>query len=223
MKNNLNAVFSTIVPMMTTKPLLGISLAAVLAIGIAGYAYAGFPVEDYHSISGADAAKSGNSYLFSTVHDGLIPTDSNADNFSTAGFPVWGVVWIDGTCTGCSFTGVTVHPNVVDSRQNPDNWHPHTGTFFFNEGAGVLCVATLESPHGGIAINDDLLRVNIRSADSAVTPDTAIAGVSFFLTVNEDDCGDVDVDLPGQGLKPNAVSPPLPGLQVLPFDIEPIP
>jgi len=202
---------------MTKKPLLGISLAAVLAIGITGYAYAGV-FEGYHFINDADAVESGNSYVFSTLHDDDIPTDSNADNFSTAGFPVWGVVWVDGVGNGDNFTGVTVHPDVVDSRQNPDNYHPHTGTFYVT--GGTLCIGTLESPHAGIAIDDDLLRVNIRSANSVVTPDNVVAAVSFNLTVNNDDCNPVAVDLPGEGLKPNAVSPTLPGLEVLPIDIE---
>ncbi len=196
---------------MTTKPLLGISLAAVLAIGIASYAYAGLD-EDYFFINDADAVEDGNSYIFSTLHDDLIPTNSNVDNFSTEGFPVWGVVWIDGTCTGCSFTGVTVHPDIVDSRQNPDNYHLHTGTFYVT--GETLCVGTLESPHAGIAIDDDVLRMSIRSAVSDVTPENTIAAVSFFLDVNND-CPGVPVDLPGNGLKPNAVSPPLPGLEVI--------
>ena len=171
--------------MITTKSLLGISLAAVLAIGMAGYAYAGL-VEDYFFLNSADAVENGNSYLFSTVHNGLIPENSNVDNFSTAGFPVWGVVWVDGTSNGDSFTGVTIHPNIVDSRQNPDNWHPHTGTFYVTD--ETLCIGTLASPHAGIDIDDDLLRINIRSSQSDVTPDTAIAGVSFFLEVNNADC-----------------------------------
>jgi len=209
--------------MITTKPLLSISLAAVLAIGIAGYAYAnGF--EDYHFLASADAAESGNSYVFSTVHDGLIPTDTNADNFSTAGNAVWGVGWVEGDCDGCDFTAAAAHPNIVDSRQNPDNYHLHTGTFAINAGTnGVLCVGTLESPHGAVAIDDDLLRLKIRSADSVVTPDTAALAASFFLTVNNVDCPPIPVDLPGEGLKPNAASPPLPGLQVVVHDTALIP
>ena len=221
-KNNLNPDFSRFVPMNTTKPLLGVSLATVLVIGIASFAYAGIP--GVFVIDSADAVVNDDDYLFIANMNGTVPKNSNGDDFNTQGFPVWGVAWVDGTDTGSNFTGVTIHPNIVDSRQNPDNWHPHTGTFFKNVTAGdVLCIGTLESPHAGIAKNGDLLRVNIEAESSDVTPDTAIAGVSFFLNVNNVDCPAVPVELPGKGLKPNAVSPPLPGLQVLPVNVAAIP
>lgn len=201
---------------MNTKGILGISLAAVFAIGITSLAYAGIlGSQDYMHIDSADAMAVEDDFVFSANMNGTVPVNSNKASFTTDEYPVWGVAWVDDYG---NFTGVTIHPNIVDSRQNPDHWHPHTGTFFVNGTNGAVCIATLESPNGGIDKDGEDITLSIPQKWSDVTDGTAIAGVSFFLEVNHDDCPEpIDVDLPGKGLKPHAVAPPLPGLEVIPI------
>ena len=199
---------------MNTKGILGISLAAAFAIGMTTLAYAGID-ETYWVIDSAAVNAVEDDYVFSANMNGTVPVNSNKAEFNIP-LPVWGVAWVDGTSTGSNFTAVTIHPEIVDSRQNPDHWHPHTGTFV-NE--GTLCVATLQSPHGGIDKDGEDITLTIPQKWSVVSDETAGGAASFFLLPNDNDCPPVEVDLPGKGLKPHQVSPPLPGLQVVPVNL----
>lgn len=208
---------------MNTK-ILGISIAAVFVIGMTGFAFAGLE-NGWLIVTDADVEENGNNVLYSatTLEDIPHVDDDRKIGVLDSGYPVAGFAWLDVDTSSLStinFAGATIHPEVVDSRQNPDNWHPHTGELIVvdpgNNGV-ILCVNSLESPHAGIAINGDQIRMNMPERSATVLPGEDDAATGFFLRVNNDCPNPTDVDLPGKGLKPNIVSPPLPGLEVVPW------
>jgi len=209
---------------MNTKTILGISLTAAFAVSLifAQNAFAGID-NDWLVVTDSDVEANGNNVLYSAITLADIPhvDDDRLLGVLDSGYPVAGFAWLDVDTSSLStinFAGATIHPEVVDSRQNPDNWHPHTGELIIVEDQAndlILCVNSLESPHAGIAINGDQIRMNMKANSATVLPDEDEGATGFFLQVNDDCPNPTDVDLPGNGLKPNIVSPPLPGLEVI--------
>jgi len=107
-----------------------------------------------------------------TTH-GKIPGAPDAYIKST-GLVAYG--WLDGIPGNAVVAAI--HPGIVDSTQNPNNWHQHTATL---DGSG--CVTSLSSPQGGVGIEGNTLVLKMKASDATVSPLTYSGGLPAVFTL----------------------------------------
>lgn len=213
-----------------TKTILGISLAAVFAVSaMTSMAMADDPPPPtWRDLIDAKITEqgNGNKILYSAYTERIIP--HVPDMFIDENLVV-GVAWLD---ENFNFSGATIHPEAVDSRQNPFLWHPHTGNLISvdedqngNPIEPILCVENLQSPNAGISIVDNMINVNMNARDAVVDANNVDFAAVFTLASN-DNCDGIDVELPGKGFPPASANgeivPNLPGLEVTVISTYPV-
>jgi hypothetical protein len=73
---------------------------------------------------------------------------------------VFGYAWAD-LDTGEALVAV-IHPAIGrDSRQNPDGWHTHPVQLTGGTAESGFCIVSIGRSQAGIAIQDDILRINV--------------------------------------------------------------
>ena len=141
----------------------------------------------YASLDGAAAEGTDGGALDLTVDAaGAIPRFPDAFLGAVA---VFGYAWAD-LDTGAGIVSV-IHPVIGrDSRQNPDGWHTHPVQLTGGTkpaGASDFCVVSIGTSQGGIAIRDDVMRVQMADGWAAVSADALDVAASFIVQ-GDDGC-----------------------------------
>ena len=169
---------------MNTKTLLGVSLTAVFAISMVGFAYA---ISDYFEITDASATDTEDGFQGTATTMDKIPRKNLEENDINA---IVGFGWVD-LQTGEGLVAA-IHPDFKDSTQNPRAWHTHPVSLsVWDFPAGQFCIEDLRSSQGGLALNKAGVLVNVDTTNSenefvGVTGSNADAVVSFVANVDTD-------------------------------------
>ena len=142
-----------------------------------------------------DANNAGKILTFSLTTNGNIP--QNADSYLYG--KVFGFAWLGNpmvTNGPMLFTAATIHAGsgVLDSTQNPNGWHVHTGTLSPTDQCNIpnslgnyhLAVSSITDPTGGsVSINGNSMTVQLAERSSTVNPESfAHAATGFALQPN---------------------------------------
>ena len=171
---------------MNTKTVLGISIAAVFAIGMITAAAA---VGSWVGSSGGSVVqKNGNSWLLTATALDTIPEKDEIVDL--AGF-AWTYSEFDLSDNNADALAVTVHDadlngdgknDVRDSLQNKEGLHLHNVALAAGAGDATLCVKTiLDAPNGGISTEDDVISVNVRDSVLQGTFDNGVVGYAIIV------------------------------------------
>lgn len=126
-----------------------------------------------------DASKRGTDGSLHLAVDaaGDIPRHPDAFINSVA---VFGYAWVDGQ-TSRGVVAV-IHPAIGrDSRQNPDGWHTHPVSLLPGTQTSTFCIGSIGRSQGGIAIHDDVLRLNISERWAGITAEELDLAASFIV------------------------------------------
>lgn len=126
-----------------------------------------------------DASKRGTdgSLHLSVDASGDIPRHPDAFINSVA---VFGYAWVDGQ-TSRGVVAV-IHPSIGrDSRQNPDGWHTHPVSLLPGTQASTFCIGSIGRSQGGIAIHDDVLRLQMSEQWAGITAAELDLAASFVV------------------------------------------
>jgi len=185
----LNIPYLGLVPM--NKTILGVSIAALFAVSVIGYAHAAVDWQDIVDGSVTTEAKVKNSRLGLTVTN---PVDQQTDDLA-------GFAWFY-NANPDSFTAfaITTHNAKValeakknparDSTQNPDGWHAHN-VVLRNVAPGTFCVDDLsDAPTAGIAFGQDG-SVKVNAPGKAIKSSFSGTAASFNIVPDFDQsiCG----------------------------------
>jgi hypothetical protein len=126
-----------------------------------------------------DASKRGTegSLHLSVDAAGDIPRHPDAFINSVA---VFGYAWVDGQMS--RGVGAVIHPSIGrDSRQNPDGWHTHPVSLLPGTQASTFCIGSIGRSQGGIAIHDDVLRLQMSERWAGITAAELDLAASFIV------------------------------------------
>ena len=175
---------------MNTKTLLGVSLTAVFAISMVGFAYA---LSDYFDITSATATDTEDGFQGTAATVDKIPRNPQGISELDGTYLIVGFGWAN-TLNGEGFLAA-IHPDFKDSTQNPKSWHTHPVTLTPNNSTGhplpanTFCIADLRSSQGGLALNNDGILVNVDTTNPendavGITAADVNAVVSFKAKVD---------------------------------------
>ena len=170
------------------RKLLGVSFAAIFAVGMITAASAGV----FGSWVGADGGtvtmKNQNSWLLTATALDTIP--EKEDITDLAGF-AWTYAEFDLGDGDADAFAVTVHDadlnsdgknDVRDSLQNKEGLHPHNVALSAGAGSATLCVKEiLDAPQAGISTEDDQIEVNVRDSVLLGTFDNGVVGYAIIV------------------------------------------
>lgn len=93
---------------------------------------------------------------------------------------VFGYAWVDGQ-TSRGVVAV-IHPTIGrDSRQNPDGWHTHPVSLLPGTPTSTFCIGSIGRSQGGIAIHDDVLRLQMSERWAGITAGELDLAASFIV------------------------------------------
>ena len=75
----------------------------------------------------------------------------------------------------------TIHPTFRDSSQNPDSWHLHAARLAGATGHTFCVQEFYANPQGGIAIKDNVIRVNIETSQMPFATSEIDHAVGFVI------------------------------------------
>lgn len=108
---------------------------------------------------------------------GTIPRFPDSYTQSVA---VFGYAWAD-LATGLGLVAV-IHPFIGrDSRQNPDAWHTHPVQLTAGTTSSSFCIVSIGTSQAGIAIRDDVLRVQITEKAAGVSAESLDVVAAFSV------------------------------------------
>ena len=133
---------------------------------------------DYTGLDDAAAEGRGGSVSLMVNASGSIPRFPDDYVSSVA---VFGYAWADlGTGRGIV---AAIHPVIGrDSRQNPDGWHTHPVQLTAGtkpSGTSDFCIVSIGTSQGGIAIQGDILRVNMADHWAGVSAGAVDVAAAF--------------------------------------------
>ncbi len=130
----------------------------------------------YTELDAASADGSGGALRLSVDAQGNIPRFPDAYTQSVA---VFGYAWLRADLTGVV---AVIHPAIgADSRQNPAAWHTHPVQLTTGTASSDLCVASIGTSQGGIAIQGDALKLNISENLAGVSADDLVLAAAFIV------------------------------------------
>jgi len=132
----------------------------------------------YSGLDDAAAEASGGAVSLMVNASGSIPRFPDEFLSSVA---VFGYAWAD-LGTGRGIVAV-IHPVIGrDSRQNPDGWHTHPVQLTGGtkpSGTSDFCIVSIGTSQGGIAIQGDVLRVQMADQWAGVSADALDVAAAF--------------------------------------------
>lgn len=136
----------------------------------------------YASLDGASKAGNAGSLSLGIDAGAAIPRFPDAFILSVA---VFGYAWVDGA-TGRGMVAV-VHPAIGrDSRQNPDGWHSHPVQLTGGTAISEFCVVEIGTSQGGIAIQEDELRLHLSTHWAGLSADALDVAAAFVVQPDVD-------------------------------------
>lgn len=162
---------------MTTKTVLGTSLAAIFAISmIMTPASAHLTYQGITAGSVSVTAVPPNLTKLSLTATGTIPKNTP---------DLVGFAWLYSSGPNTAFA-ITSHQSVRDSAQNPDGWHAHNVVLGTGAGAATLCVSAIsDAPNSGVAITGSSLTVQARNS---ILTGTLLTTAAAFDIIVEPAC-----------------------------------
>jgi hypothetical protein len=171
---------------MNNKAILGLSLSAVLVMGMTGYVYA----SEHWWGANDGGAEMKNNLTWKLTADATGDVPRNTEQL--AGFG-WLYAFPPNTSDNeIDAFGITIHDadlngdgknDVRDSLQNKEGWHGHNFIFSAGTSASDFCVKEIvDAPQVGIGIKGDSVTVQVR--DSALAGPLLDTAVGYEILVD---------------------------------------
>jgi hypothetical protein len=188
-KKNISLVAATIVAFAAISIVLTTS---AMATGAPSYTV----VASSPAPTVTDQNNGGRMLSFSLTTNGDVPQNAIGNYLDGK---IFGYAWLGNPMVNDGpilFTATTIHrdTHVIDSTQNPNGWHVHTGTLTATDQCAIdnslgglhLAVSSITDPTGaGISLSGSNVKISIAERDSTVNPENFNGGaVGFALQPN---------------------------------------